>query len=144
MDTFYITSCNTNVDTKEFNVQGIGNPSVIIVPPQTVFRVRNQADPDCSTATEAPGLVKQTFTGPINTQFNETIALYSNTCASAVYFTLESNGLPNPSSLNLNLSTGAFTYNPATGATGNLGAFSVRAFCGDLGSVVQAISLKII
>jgi len=144
MDTFYVTSCNTNVDTKEFNVQGIGNPSVIVVPPQTVFTVRNQADPDCSTATEAPGLVKQTFTGPINTQFNETIALYSNTCASAVYFTLESNGLPNPSSLNLNLSTGAFTYNPATGATGNLGAFSVRAFCGDLGSVVQAISLKII
>jgi hypothetical protein len=61
-----------------------------------------------------------------------------------VYFTLESNGLPNPSSLNLNLSTGAFTYNPAAGATGTLGAFSVRAFCGDLGSAVQTITLKII
>ena len=48
MDTFYLSSCNTNVDTKEFNVQGIGNPSVITVPPQTVFRVTNQADPDCS------------------------------------------------------------------------------------------------
>ena len=49
MDTFYLSSCNTNVDTKEFNVQGIGNPSVITVPPQTVFTVRNQADPNCST-----------------------------------------------------------------------------------------------
>jgi hypothetical protein len=49
MDTFYVSSCNTNVDTKEFNVQGIGNPSVITVPPQTVFTVKNQADPDCST-----------------------------------------------------------------------------------------------
>ena len=49
MDTFYLSSCNTNVDTKEFNVQGIGNPSVITVPPQTVFTVTNQADPNCST-----------------------------------------------------------------------------------------------
>ena len=49
MDTFYLSSCNTNVDTKEFNVQGIGNPSVITVPPQTVFTVKNQADPNCST-----------------------------------------------------------------------------------------------
>ena len=49
MDTFYISSCNTNVDTKEFNVQGIGNPSVIVIPPQTVFTVKNQADPNCST-----------------------------------------------------------------------------------------------
>jgi len=49
MDTFYVSSCNTNVDTKEFNVQGIGNPSVIVVPSQTVFTVTNQADPNCST-----------------------------------------------------------------------------------------------
>ncbi len=49
MNTFYKSSCNTNVDTKEFNVQGIGNPSLITIPPQTVFRVTNQADPDCST-----------------------------------------------------------------------------------------------
>lgn len=49
LDTFYISSCNTNVDTQEFNVQGIGNPSVITVPPQTVFTVENQVDPDCST-----------------------------------------------------------------------------------------------
>ena len=49
MDTFYVSSCNTNVDSKEFNVQGIGNPSVIIIPPQTVFTVKNQADPNCST-----------------------------------------------------------------------------------------------
>jgi len=49
MDTFYLSSCNTNVDTKEFNVQGIGNPSVIVIPTQTVFTVKNQADPNCST-----------------------------------------------------------------------------------------------
>ena len=47
INTFYQSSCGTNVDTKEFNVQGIGVPSVVTVPPQTVFSVKNQADPNC-------------------------------------------------------------------------------------------------
>ena len=116
---------------------------MITVPPQTVFTVRNQADPNCSTVTEAPVLTKQTFYSVINTQFDETIALLSSTCASAVYFTLESNDLVNPSGLNLNLSTGSFTYDPPTGVTAPLGTFSVKAWCGGISSNAQVMSFVI-
>lgn len=49
LDTFFIDDCNTNVSTKEFNVQGIGRPATITAPPATNYTVTNKLDPDCFT-----------------------------------------------------------------------------------------------
>jgi len=49
IDTFFIDNCNTNVSTKEFNVQGIGRPATITAPPATNYTVTNKLDPDCFT-----------------------------------------------------------------------------------------------
>lgn len=49
LNTFFTDNCDTNVDTKEFNVQGIGKPSSIVVSPSTNFTVTNKLDPDCFT-----------------------------------------------------------------------------------------------
>jgi len=49
LNTFFTDNCDTNIDTKEFNVQGIGKPSSIVVSPSTSFTVTNKLDPDCFT-----------------------------------------------------------------------------------------------
>jgi len=47
LDTFFTSNCKTNVDTKEFNVQGIGKASAIVFPLQTLFKVTNTLNEDC-------------------------------------------------------------------------------------------------
>ena len=47
LDTFFTSNCKTNVDTKEFNVQGIGKASAIVFSPQTLFKVTNTLNEDC-------------------------------------------------------------------------------------------------
>ena len=133
LDTFFTTNCDTNVDSREFNVQGIGRATTITGPIQTEFQVTNQIDPNCSTIPTPPVLFKQNFTAVKNTLFTGTIA-QSNTCASGIYFTLDINALENQSGLTLDLSTGNFTYQPTTDHEGGCGAFIVRAWCGGLSS----------
>ena len=142
LDTFFTTNCNTNVDSSEFNVQGIGRATVISGPIQTEFQVTNKIDPDCSTIPTAPVLVKQTFPGIENQTVSHTIQ-QSNTCSTGIYFTLENNLLENPSGLTLDLTTGSFTYTPTSGFQGNCGVFVVKAWCGNLSSPTATMGIVI-
>ena len=48
LPTFFVDDCDNNVDSQEFNVQGIGRASVITGDTQpTSFTVTNKIDPDC-------------------------------------------------------------------------------------------------
>ena len=50
LPTFFVDDCDNNVDSQEFNVQGIGRASAITGGTQpTSFTVTNKIDPDCST-----------------------------------------------------------------------------------------------
>ena len=50
LPTFFVDDCNNNVDSHEFNVQGIGRASSITGDvEETVYTVTNKIDPDCST-----------------------------------------------------------------------------------------------
>jgi hypothetical protein len=142
LDTFFTTNCNTNVDSSEFNVQGIGRATVIAGPIQTEFQVTNKIDPDCSTIPTAPVLIKQVFPGIENQTVSHTIQ-QSNTCSTGIYFTLENNLLENPSGLTLDLTTGSFTYTPTSGFQGNCGAFVVKAWCGNLSSPTATMGIVI-
>jgi hypothetical protein len=142
LNTFFTTNCDTNVDSREFNVQGIGRATTISGPIQTEFQVTNKIDPNCSTIPTPPVLFKQTFQAVKNTLFTGTIQ-QSNTCASGIYFTLESDILENQSGLTLDLSTGNFTYQPTTGHEGSCGAFLVKAWCGGLSSNTASMSIVI-
>ena len=143
IDTFFNTNCDTNVDSREFNVQGIGRATTITGPIQTEFQVTNQIDPNCSTIPTPPVLFKASYTA-VNTQLNNFNIVQTNVCATGIYFTLESNGLINPSGLTLNTATGAFTYlAPSTTYEGSCGAFVVRAWCGGLSSETASMSITI-
>jgi len=48
LPTFFVDDCNNNVDSHEFNVQGIGRASAISGAVKTSFTVTNKIDPDCS------------------------------------------------------------------------------------------------
>ena len=143
LDTFFTTNCDTNVDSREFNVQGIGRATIISGPIQTEFQVTNQIDPNCSTIPTPPVLFKASYTA-VNTQLNNFNIVQTNVCATGIYFTLESNGLVNPSGLTLNTATGAFTYlAPSTTYEGSCGAFVVRAWCGGLSSEPASMAITI-
>ena len=142
MPTFFNSNCNTNVDSSEFNIQGIGRATTITGPVRTEFDVTNKIDPDCSVTPTPPALVKQTFQAIENTLFSGTIQ-QSNTCASGIYFTLENNLLENPNGLTLDVSTGNFTYQPSADYQGNCGAFIVKAWCGGLSSNPSSMSILI-
>ena len=50
LPTFFVNDCDNNVDSQEFNVQGIGRASAITGnTAKTSFTVTNKIDPDCST-----------------------------------------------------------------------------------------------
>jgi hypothetical protein len=50
LPTFFVDDCDNNVDSQEFNVQGIGRASAITGNTEkTSFTVTNKIDPDCST-----------------------------------------------------------------------------------------------
>lgn len=142
MPTFFNSSCNTNVDSSEFNIQGIGRATTIAGPARTEFDVINEIDPDCSVTPTPPTLLKANFQAVENTLLSATIQ-QSNTCASGIYFTLESNLLENPSGLTLDLATGDFTYMPSTDYQGSCGAFIVKAWCGGLSSEPASMSITI-
>ena len=129
MPTFFTTNCDTNVDSSEFNVQGIGRATVIAGPIQTEFQVTNKIDPDCSTISTVPGLFKQTFIGLEDTLGSFNIA-QSNSCSTPITFTLISDATT-AGVLNLN-SNGSFTFMPDLNFYGFAGTFTVVACCGNV------------
>ena len=133
LDTFFTTNCNTNVDSSEFNVQGIGRATVIAGTIQTEFQVTNNIDPNCSTIPTVPVLSKQTFIGLEDTLGSFNIA-QSNSCSTPITFTLITDATT-AGVLNLNPAVpfnGSFTFMPDLNFYGFAGTFTVVACCGDV------------
>ena len=133
MPTFFTTNCDTNVDSSEFNVQGIGRATVVTAPEISQYSVTNEIDPDCSIATLPPVLYKQTFIGLEDTLGSFNIA-QSNSCSTPITFTLITDATT-AGVLNLDPDVpfnGSFTFMPDLNFYGFAGKFTVVACCGDV------------
>jgi len=139
--TFFNTDCDNNVNSEEFNVQGIGRASVITAPTLEEFTVTTSLDDTCFTSTVPPLLNNQSFTGVEDTLGTFQIA-ETNTCASGITFNLI-NDATNSGTLVLQ-STGSFTFNPDLNFYGDGGSFTVEACCGGVCSAPATISLNIL
>ena len=142
LDTFFNTNCDNNVDSHEFNVQGIGRASSITgdVTP-TSFTVTTSLDDTCFTATIPPLLNNQSFTGIEDTLGTFQIA-DTNTCNTGVTFNLI-NDATNSGVLVLQ-STGSFTFNPDLNFYGDAGSFTVEVCCAGVCSDPATISINIL
>ena len=129
MPTFFKTNCDTNVDSSEFNVQGIGRAATIEAPGISQYSVINQVDPSCSTNISPPVIYNQNFEVVEDTAGTFTIA-QSNTCSSAITFELGTDSTTS-GVFGFN-AAGSFTFNPDADYNGSAGSFTVRACCGDV------------
>ena len=132
MPTFFTTNCDTNVDSSEFNVQGIGRATKIEAPGISQYNVINSVDPDCSTSISPPVIYNQSFEVEEDAAGTFNI-VQSNTCTSAITFQLgtdsTTSGILDDSTLP---SSGGFTFTPDADYNGSAGSFTVRACCGDV------------
>jgi hypothetical protein len=138
MPTFFTTNCDTNVDSSEFNVQGIGRATKIEAPGISRYNVINEVDPDCSTSISPPVIYNQNFevVEDLAGTFN---IVQSNTCTSAITFQL---GTDSTTSGVFTFNTaGSFTFDPDTDYNGSAGSFTVRACCGDVCSNYAVMSI---
>ena len=141
MPTFFTTNCDTNVDSSEFNVQGIGRATVVTAPEISQYSVTNEIDPDCSIATLPPVLYNQNFEVEEDAVGTFNI-VQSNTCTSAITFQVGTNsttsGILGTPTLP---SSGSFTFTPDADYNGSAGSFTVRACCGDVCSNYAVMSI---
>jgi hypothetical protein len=140
LDTFFTDNCNNNVSTNEFNVQGIGRASSIVVPAIEDFTVTNTLDPDCFVPIVQPVLSDQSFSTPINTPGSFSI-VDSNTCAAGITFEVVTNATSGGTlAFNAN---GTFVFTPDAGYSGLSGSFTVRACCGNVCSENATMTLSV-
>jgi len=140
LDTFFIDDCNTNVSTKEFNVQGIGRAATITAPPITDFTVTTGLDATCFDSLIPITLQAQSFQGVEDTVGNFNIT-DSNNCSSAITFQLITDSTTG-GVLALN-ATGSFTFTPSLNYNGSAGSFTVTACCAGLCSDPTQMSIDI-
>jgi len=140
MPTFFTTNCDTNVDSSEFNVQGIGRAIVIEAPGVSQYNVTNEVNPDCSTNTSPPVIYNQNFEVVEDIAGTFTIA-QSNNCTSPITFQLGTNSTTGGTLIYANTST--FTFNPDPDYNGSAGSFTVRACCGDVCSDYAIMSIVV-
>jgi len=138
--TFFDDNCKTNVDSKEFNVQGIGKPNGIIAPPVQGFVVTTELDEDCFSGVVPPLLENQAFIVVEDIPASFSIA-QSNTCSDPITFNLISNATTGGTLVFNN--TGAFTFDPDLNYNGDAGSFNVVACCGEVCSEPAAMSINV-
>ena len=141
LDTFFVDNCDTNVDTKEFNVQGIGKAKAITVDPISGFNVINSLDPNCFEESIKPVLADQSFTTLLNTQ--KAIQIAGTFTCDDVTFELISDATTGGLVTGFNGLDGSFTFTPTTGYIGSGGNLVVRVCCGSLCSENATISIAV-
>ena len=141
MPTFFTTNCNTNVDSSEFNVQGIGRATKIEAPGVSQYNVINSADPNCSTSISPPVIYNQNFE-VVEDAVGTFNIVQSNTCTSAITFQVgtdsTTSGILGQTTLP---SSGSFTFTPDADYNGSAGSFTVRACCGEVCSNYAVMSI---
>ena len=142
LPTFFSTNCNNNVDSHEFNVQGIGNAGTMTGDTEiSAYTVTTSLDPTCFTQVVPPDLVPQDFElqEDITTSFQ--IAAPGTPCASGYVYEVVSTAIADGTGVLTTNSDGSFTFAPSLNYFGTAGTFDVRVCCDGLcsGSATMTI-----
>tara|TARA_R110002033_G_scaffold27787_2_gene62714 strand:- start:236 stop:6016 length:5781 start_codon:yes stop_codon:yes gene_type:complete len=141
--TFFVDNCDTNVNSEEFNVQGIGRAKAITGDTEvTKFNVITSLDPSCFTLKNPPILSNQNFETVEDTVGTFQLAESNPACGSGFVYELISDATTG-GVLVLN-ANGSFTFTPVLNYNGNAGSFTVRLCCDGLCSDSATVSLNVI
>jgi hypothetical protein len=136
LPTYFNTTCDTNVNTQEFSVQGIGRPSALGGATEiTAWDIHISVDASCYNTIQPPVVGNQFYKGIEDTVMNVQLA-GPTACANGgtVVYSLASDATTG-GVLNSISSTGLFQFTPNLNYFGGAGTFNVNACCGEVCSV---------
>ena len=143
LPTFFVDDCDNNVDSREFNVQGIGRASAITGNTEiTSFTVTNKIDPDCFIELQPFSLVSQMFEVQEDTTGQFQIAENNTACSTGFIYELTSDATSG-GSLSVS-STGAISFTPTANYNGSAGSFDVRICCDGSCSSPATMSINVL
>ena len=136
LSTYFNTTCDTNVNSQEFSVQGIGRAGSITGDTEiSAWDIHISIDAACYNQIQPPIVVNQFYEGLEDTVMN--IQLTGPTACSnggAVVYSLASDATTG-GILNSISSTGLFQFTPNLNYFGGAGSFNVNACCGEVCSM---------
>jgi hypothetical protein len=143
LQTYFDTTCDTNVNSQEFSVQGIGRADVTGDTEITAWDVNICIDASCYNEVQPPVVVNQFYEGLEDTIMNIQLTGPA-TCedGSAVVYSLASDATTG-GTLDSVSSTGAFQFTPNLNYFGGSGSFNVNACCGGVCSMFT-VTLEIL
>lgn len=142
--TYFNTTCDTNVNSQEFSVQGIGRAGSITGDTEiTAWDVNICIDASCYNTVQPPVVVNQFYEGLEDTVMNIQLTGPA-TCGdgSAVVYSLASDATTG-GTLDSVSSTGVFQFTPNLNYFGGGGSFNVNACCGGVCSTFT-VTLEIL
>ena len=144
LNTYFDDTCDTNVNTQEFSVQGIGRADSITGDTEiTAYNINVCIDPECYNEATPPQVVDQFYEGIEDIVMN--IQLTGPTGCNdggTVVYSLASDATTG-GVLNSVSSTGLFEFTPNLNYFGGAGSFNVNACCGDICSMFT-VTLEIL
>ena len=143
LQTYFDTTCDTNVNSQEFSVQGIGRANVTGDTEITAWDINICIDASCYNTVQPPVVVNQFYEGLEDTVMNIQLTGPA-TCGdgSAVVYSLASDATTG-GTLDSVSSTGAFQFTPNLNYFGGSGSFNVNACCGGVCSMFT-VTLEIL
>ena len=136
LSTYFNTTCDTNVNSQEFSVQGIGRAGSITGDTEiSAWDIHISIDAACYNQIQPPIVVNQFYEGLEDTVMN--IQLTGPTACSnggTVVYSLASDATTG-GILNSISSTGLFQFTPNLNYFGGAGSFNVNACCGEVCSM---------
>lgn len=144
LPTYFNTTCDTNVNSQEFSVQGIGRATGITGDTDvTAWNIHISIDGNCYNQILPPVVVDQFYEGLEDVTMN--IQLTGPTACSnggTVVYSLASDATTG-GVLNSVSATGLFQFTPNLNYFGGAGSFNVNACCGDVCSMFT-VTLQIL
>jgi len=144
LSTYFNTTCDTNVNSQEFSVQGIGRAGSITGDTEiSAWDIHISIDAACYNQIQPPIVVNQFYEGLEDTVMN--IQLSGPTACSnggTVVYSLASDATTG-GILNSISSTGLFQFTPNLNYFGGAGSFNVNACCGEVCSMFT-VTLEIL
>ena len=138
--TYFNTNTDNNLDSKEFNMQGIGRASSIVAPPITAYNVRIFGDPTCSVQILPPTADDKVYTMAENTS-PVLILTGTDPQGLALTFELVSDNTQNGTLSAIN--NNEITFTPDNNYNGSAGAFTYRSFNGTQYSAPATVTVSV-
>ena len=138
--TYFNTNTDNNLDSKEFNMQGIGRASSIVAPDITQYNVRIFGDPNCSVQILPPTADDKVYTMAENTS---PILILTGTDPQGLALTFE---LVSDNTQNGTLSAinnNEITFTPNNNYNGSAGVFTYRSFNGTQYSAPATVTVTV-